>query len=110
MTSSFSDRPSFAPMNMLAAAALVVTCALTCGAASSQEQGATSPPPPPESMTFYVVKGAPDSCGRGCDSWIEAEGKIEADTPARFKAILDRLVDRNLPIYFASPAVTSNGR
>lgn len=109
MTSSFSDRPSFAPMNMLAAAALVVTCALTCGAASSQEQGTTSPPPP-ESMTFYVVKGAPDSCGRGCDSWIEAEGKIEADTPARFKAILDRLVDRNLPIYFASPAVTSNGR
>lgn len=53
-------------------------------------------------MTFYVVKGAPDSCGRGCDSWVEAEGKIEIDTPARFKAILDRLRDRNLPIYFAS--------
>ena len=86
-------------------AALVLICALTCGAASSassQEQGA-SPPPAPKPMTFYIVKGAPDSCGRGCDSWIEAEGKIELDTPARFKVILDRLRDRNLPIYFASP-------
>jgi hypothetical protein len=54
-------------------------------------------------MTFYVVKGATDACGRGCDSWIEAEGKIEAGTAARFKAFLDRLKDRNLPIYFASP-------
>jgi hypothetical protein len=54
-------------------------------------------------MTFYVVKGAPASCGRGCDSWIEAEGKIDIDTPARFKAVLDRVGDRNLPIYFASP-------
>jgi len=54
-------------------------------------------------MTFYIVKGANGSCGRGCDSWIQAEGKIEADTPARFKAILDRVGDRNLPIYFASP-------
>jgi hypothetical protein len=54
-------------------------------------------------MTFYVVKGAPDSCGRGCDSWIEAEGQIESGTGARFKAFLDRLRDRNLPIYFASP-------
>lgn len=54
-------------------------------------------------MTFYVIKGAPDACGRGCDSWIEAEGKIEAGTAARFKAFLDRLKDRNLPIYFNSP-------
>ena len=54
-------------------------------------------------MTFYVVKGTPDSCGRGCDTWIEAEGKIESDTAARLKTFLDRLHDRNLPIYFASP-------
>lgn len=88
-------------MNVRAAAALLLTCALACGAASSQEQKAT--PPPPEAMTFYIVKGAPDSCGRGCDSWIEAEGRIDFDTPARFKAFLDHLGDRNLPIYFNSP-------
>jgi hypothetical protein len=97
---------SLAPVHMIkrAVASLVLTCALTFGAAlsaSPQEQGAT-PPPAPEPMTFYIVKGANDSCGRGCDSWIQAEGKIEADTPARFKAILDRVRDRNLPIYFAS--------
>ena len=34
------------------------------------------PPAPP--MVFYVVKGAPDACGRGCDSWIAAEGQIDA--------------------------------
>ena len=54
-------------------------------------------------MIFYVVKGAPDSCGRGCDSWIEAEGKIESGTAARLKVFLDRLSNHNLPIYFASP-------
>ncbi len=54
-------------------------------------------------MIFYVVKGASDACGRGCDSWIEAEGKIEASTAARFKIFLDHLNDRNLPIYFNSP-------
>jgi hypothetical protein len=54
-------------------------------------------------MTFYVVKGAPDACGRGCESWIEAEGKIEAGTAALLKTFLDRLRDRKLPIYFASP-------
>jgi hypothetical protein len=54
-------------------------------------------------MTFYVVKGTPDACGRGCDTWIEAEGKIELGTAARFKAFLERQSDRSLPIYFASP-------
>ncbi len=54
-------------------------------------------------MTFYVVKGASDACGRDCDTWIEAEGKVEADTAARLKKFLDRFRDRNLPIYFASP-------
>jgi hypothetical protein len=54
-------------------------------------------------MTFYVVRGTSDACGHRCDSWIEAEGKIEGGTAARFKAFLDHLQDRNLPIYFASP-------
>jgi len=54
-------------------------------------------------MIFYVVKGAPDSCGRGCDSWIEAEGKIESGTASRLRVFLDRLRGRHLPIYFVSP-------
>jgi hypothetical protein len=99
------DRASFTPMIVRAVAALVLTCALTCGGASavSLKQRPQPPKSPEEPMTFYVVKGAPDACGRGCDTWIEAEGKVESDTTARLKTFLDRLRDRKLPIYFASP-------
>jgi hypothetical protein len=92
-------------MSARAVAALVLTCALICGAAAaaSPKQRSAAPPLREQPMTFYVVKGAPDACGRGCDSWIEAEGKVESDTPSRFKEFLGRLRDRNLPIYFASP-------
>src|ERR1700758_4816884 len=86
-------------------ACLVAAVVLSCGAAwaAIPDRRPVAPPPRPEPMTFYVVKGASDACGRGCDSWIEAEGKIEGGTAARFKAFLDHLKDRNLPIYFASP-------
>ena len=86
-------------------AILVVAYVLACGV----ESAAASDPQPvalpalPEPMTFYVVKGAPDSCGHGCDSWIEAEGQIVSSTAARFKVFFDRVQDRNLPIYLASP-------
>ena len=58
-------------------------------------------PTPP--MVFYVVRGAPDACGRGCDSWIAAEGQIDAAAALRFRKFLARVRDRNLPIYFSSP-------
>ena len=58
-------------------------------------------PAPP--MVFYVANGAPDACGRGCDSWIAAEGQIDAAAAPRFRKFLARVRDRNLPIYFSSP-------
>ena len=39
---------------------------------------------------FYVARGAPDSCGRGCDRWIAVEGQINADAAGRFKAFVKR--------------------
>ena len=54
-------------------------------------------------MTFYVVKGAPDACGRGCDSWIAIEGQIDSGASPRFRKFLRQLRGRSLPIYFASP-------
>lgn len=54
-------------------------------------------------MTFYVVKGAPDACGRGCDSWIAVEGQIDAGAAPRFRKFLRQLKGRSLPFYFASP-------
>src|SRR5262245_15061351 len=60
----------------------------------------TLPPPP---MMFYVVKGAPDSCGRSCDSWIAVEGQVDAAAAVRFKKFLQQVGNRDLPIYLASP-------
>jgi hypothetical protein len=58
---------------------------------------------PPAPMVFYVVKGAADSCGRSCDSWIAVEGQIDGAAAARFKKFLRQLGNRQLPIYLASP-------
>ena len=52
---------------------------------------------------FYVARGAPDACGRGCDSWIAVEGQIDAGAAPRFRKFLRQLRGRSLPIYFASP-------
>jgi hypothetical protein len=54
-------------------------------------------------ITFYVVKGRPDACGRGCDRWIAAEGMIDAGAALRFRKFLNQVRDRSLPIYFSSP-------
>jgi len=58
---------------------------------------------PAEPMAFYVATGAPDSCGPGCNRWIAVEGQIDANAASRFRKFLQRVKDRNLPIYFASP-------
>jgi hypothetical protein len=54
-------------------------------------------------MMFYVVKGTAEACGRDCDSWIAAEGQIDAGAADRFRKFLRRFGDRHLPIYFYSP-------
>ena len=54
-------------------------------------------------MQFYVVKGAPDACGRGCDSWVAIEGKIDSTAATRFRKFLALVRGRNLPFYFYSP-------
>ena len=52
---------------------------------------------------FYVAKGAPDSCGSGCDTWIAIEGQIDNGAAGRFRKFFRPLRDRNLPIYITSP-------
>lgn len=58
---------------------------------------------PPAPMVFYVAKGAPDSCGRGCDSWIAVEGQVDGAAASRFKKFLQATGNRDLPIYLSSP-------
>lgn len=56
-----------------------------------------------EPMIFFVAKGAPDACGRGCDTWIAAEGTFDPDVHKRLSDFLKNPVHRNLPIFFHSP-------
>jgi hypothetical protein len=54
-------------------------------------------------MVFYVARGGPDACGRGCDSWIAVEGQIDSGAAPRFRKFLQRVKGHSLPIYFSSP-------
>jgi hypothetical protein len=89
----------------LRALLVVVTLILTGGpalaAASVARPAPREAPPPP--MVFYVARGAPDACGRGCDSWIAIEGQVDSGAALRFRKFLRQIKDRNLPMYFSSP-------
>ena len=54
------------------------------------------------SMRFVLVK-AEGPCGAACPEWISAEGKIVAETPAAFNALLRTLGKRRPPILLHSP-------
>jgi hypothetical protein len=90
---------------MMLRAVLVAGLTLVAGPTFAASPGARTVPverlAPP--MVFYGARGAPDACGRGCDSWIAAEGQIDSDTAPRFRKFLRQIKGRNLPIYFASP-------
>src|SRR5262245_9221050 len=84
----------------------VAVVLLLCGSAFAAPAARSSPRIPvaaPPPMAFYLVKGAPEACGRDCDSWIAAEGQIDAGAAARFRKFLRQVGDRHLPIYFYSP-------
>src|ERR1700760_1209794 len=81
---------------------LLITLILFCGPAAGAP--AAHPVAPNEApISFYVVKGPPGTCGQGCDSWIAAEGKIDKAAATRFRALMKRIRDTHLPIYFHSP-------
>lgn len=54
-------------------------------------------------MVFYLAQGQADACGPGCDQWIAAEGTIDLEALRRLRALLTRLGERSLPIFFHSP-------
>ncbi len=83
------------------AAVLVLLGAPVSTAPDLVRRAAAAMPPAP--MVFYAVKGAPDACGRGCDSWIAVEGQVDGAAALRFKKFLQQFGNRDLPIYLASP-------
>ena len=80
---------------------LVLMCGPALAAASAVRPAPREAPTPP--MVFYVAKGAPDACGRGCDSWIAVEGQVDSGAALRFRKFLRQVGDRHLPMYFSSP-------
>lgn len=81
---------------------VLVLCSGPASAAVPKARPATLKAPVPP-MVFYVVKGAPDACGRGCDRWIAVEGQVDSTAAQRFRKFLARQGNRNLPLYFSSP-------
>jgi hypothetical protein len=95
--------------------ALVALVMTLCGGATMaqtprpEEAAKTAPPaakderPLPPPIAFFVATGEPGACGSGCGEWIAADGTIDQAAAQRFRALLDRLGKRKLPVYFHSP-------
>jgi hypothetical protein len=99
-------------LRVLPAAIVFLACGPVPAASTGQPAPTTRPAPtvrpapvakPVAPMTFYVAKGAPEACGRGCDSWIAVEGQVDSGAAPRFRKFLQRIRGRNLPVYFSSP-------
>jgi hypothetical protein len=88
-------------MTLRALLVVALICGHAAAAPSATRPAAREAPTPP--MVFYVAKGAPDACGRGCDRWIAAEGQVDSGAALRFRKFLRQLRDRHLPMYFSSP-------
>ncbi len=58
---------------------------------------------------FYLAHGEPDACGHGCNEWIVAQGRIDADAAGRLRHLLARLRGPRPPIFFHSPGGSVNG-
>jgi hypothetical protein len=80
---------------------LVLICGPALAASPAVRPAPREMPTPP--MVFYVAKGAPDACGRGCDSWIAVEGEVDSGAALRFQKFLRLTGNRHLPMYFSSP-------
>lgn len=81
--------------------------ALLTGAAllllSTAPPRAQSAPPFAPYLAIYTAKGAPNSCGPGCDRWIAIEGKVEFNSANRVRMFLTHMPDPLPPIYLNSP-------
>jgi tetratricopeptide (TPR) repeat protein len=53
-------------------------------------------------MQVSVVRNANPKCGDQCAEWISAEGRIDGSTPERFRAVLNSIGNRKLPIFIDS--------
>lgn len=98
-------------------ALLLIVSMLLCGPLWAQAGRPISPnpaAPTPENPTLAkqqatppmqvtIVRAAGAACGTSCPEWIAAQGRIDKDTPQRFRRVLAQLGHRKLPILIDSP-------
>ncbi|WP_426407816.1 hypothetical protein [Bradyrhizobium ganzhouense] len=82
-----------------------LSCALVFSLLPLSHSARAAPPAdkPMEQLAIYEAKGAPDSCGPGCDHWIAIEGKVDPGSATRVERFLHERKDTHRPIYFNSP-------
>src|SRR5215467_1346612 len=77
------------------------------------EPAKASPAPvktaPMADIAFYLARGEADACGRGCNEWIAAEGRIDPGAPQRLRRLIAKLGRRRPPIFFHSPGGSITG-
>jgi hypothetical protein len=80
------------------AIALLTTVAIQAQAAPAPDKTISTVP-----MTFFIARGATNSCGPGCSEWIVVEGDFGVGSAAQFRALLSHLGKQKLPVFFHSP-------
>lgn len=92
------------PLRLIAPAVSAAFALMTVQVTPAFAQSAPARPEtvtlPP--LTFFIAKGAPDSCGIGCDTWIAAHGRVDDDAAKRFRKFLARAGKKNLPLFVHS--------
>jgi hypothetical protein len=71
--------------------------------AATEPAKAVPPATLPPAIVFYVARGAPNSCGHGCDQWIAADGTLDEGAAQRLRQLLRKLAGRKLPVFLHSP-------
>lgn len=98
-----ADRPGasqFGPMIFRIASLVIAASIAFTEAAQPAPKPGTAPKREP--IVFFLAKGGPNACGRGCDTWIAAEGRLDPGADQLLEKFLDSNNRRNLPIFFNS--------
>src|SRR5271166_2587753 len=88
--------------------AMAVLAQSTAGNPASVKPPESKPPSPP-AMVFFVAKGGANACGTNCDTWIAADGKIDAAAAQKLRVLLSKLGRPKLPIFLNSPGGSVTG-
>jgi hypothetical protein len=99
--------PISRPLSIVVAVLISMVGEVAAVAAQTSPEPAKAAPTgvkvaPTADIAFYLARGDTDACGRGCNEWIAAEGKIDLGAPQRLRRLLAKLGRRRPPIYFHS--------